>query len=393
MATLATGAITSANTGFFAQQYSSKLYVESVVDNPINKIFMEDGVINLENRLKQEAGGTVTLYNALRLDTFGLTGDIDVYSNAILAEKSNRTLNVLKNTLPLTWPLQGTQTQQFTSFEIGSANEQIMTDWASSLVTASMLNQIGGNTATSISQFACASTAFTGGDLIRITGNNSAIIPTYHFVGSSATAVTTDASVNSGNKLSITDFQRASETIMSQISGRPTWQMLTNGAYQAIAIISQTGLNQLINDPVTAAQGIQLSQLLNANIAGGNNMKLQNFIIPGLPFKFVVVPDSWLPRGVNLGTGAEVAATRRAIIVGRNALDMSFGKGFSPAGKSPIPGASVEMDTTYKKLNKQGYGAATLLWGCKKAQSTGSGDGNSTSYDLSTYVICHFSNI
>lgn len=394
MATLATGGITSSNTGFFSQKYSPKLVYEGLIKNPVMKLFEENGVINREDQLEKDSGGTVTMYNALRANGVGFTGDIDVYSSAQLLEKSNRTLNISKNSYPITWPMRGTQTQQYASFDIGSANEEILIDWTKSVVTASLLNQAGGNTATSISQFSVAdsSGAFTGTDLTTITGNNSAIVPTYHYWGSSpGTAKTTDASIGSSDLLTLRDFQFAAEIITSQQSGKPTWQIFQGKRYIAVAIISQTGLNQMINESVTAAQGMQLSQVINAQLAGGNEMDLQQFMLPGLPFLFAVVPDSWLPRGVTLSTGAETANSRRAIIVGRNAVDVAFGKGFAPAGGKVLPGMTVKMDPLYKPLNNQGYAVAELLWGCKKAQQTGPGSGNSTAYDVSTYVIAHYS--
>lgn len=392
MATLATGAITSSNTGYFAQKYSPKLYFESVVKNPINKILMENGCVNREDALSNDSGGTVYMYNALRLNGKGFTGDIDVYTNAQLLEKTTRSLNIFKNQLPISWPMRGTQTQQYASFDIGSANEEALNEWVSSLLAASYMNQLAGNTATSITQLSCSETAFTGSELTRITGNNSASVPTYHYWGSSpGTAKTTDASIGSGDVLTIKDFQFATEIITSQQPGKPTWQIFKNKPYIAIAFISMSGLNQLSNEAVTPGQGYQLSQIYNAMLAGGEKLDLQQFMLPGVPFLFAVVPDSFMPRGVTLSTGAETANSRRCVIVGRNAADVSFGRGFSPEGGKIIPGASVEVDMEFKKLNKQGYAVANLLWGCKKAASTGPGSGASTEYDLSTYVITHYS--
>ena len=390
MATQEIGVVTSSDA-VYAQRYSSKLIAEGIVNNPVNRILTENGCINLENSLQTEGGGTVTMQNQLRLSSKGLRGDVDVYSNAIMSAKAARTLSISKNTLSLQWPLQGTQTQQYVAFDIGSKNEMLLGDWAKSLVTASMLNQLGGNTATSITQYSVYNEgSFSGSDLITITGNNSTSVPTYHYWGSDQTqAYTNDASVTSSNVLSLKDFQLASEIITAQQQNKPTFQLLTGKPYVAVAFIGYTGFNQIKNEAVTAGQGFQLSQIYNANLAGGKTMDLQEWIFDN--FKFVVVPDSWLPRGVNSGTGAEVANTRRCIIVGRNALDMSLGKGFSTADGGMIPAAKVEFDTNYKKLNGQGFGAASLTWGCKKTQQTGMGDGNSTSYDTSAYVITHYS--
>jgi len=392
MATLATGAVTSSSTGYYASRFSTRLLFEGIISNPVMKLFMENEVINKEDQLSNDAGGTVWMTNALRLNSTGFSGDIDIYSNAMLLEKSSRSLNILKNSMPVSWPMRGTQTQQFTAFDIGSPVSQTLIDWASAVTTGSLINQVGRNTATTITQYSAADSGFTGDTLLNITGNNACTVPTYHYEANLGGVITTDANVNSGNTLSIKDFQLAAEIITSQQTGKPTWQFFKNKKYLAIALISQTGYNQLINEAVTAGQGMQLSQVINAQLAGGkDNIDLQQFMLPGLPFLFAVAPDSWLPRGVTLATGAETATTRRAIIVGRNAIDLAYGKGFTPAGGKTLPGVNIRMDTDYQKLNNQGYATADLLWGCKKTQQTGPGSGTSTAYDTASYVICHYS--
>jgi len=394
MATLVNGPVTSSDTGYYAIKYSKNLYLEGVVSNPINKILSENGVINREDSL-QTKGGTVYMYNALKLAGQGATGDYDHYTNAQARQVSNRSLNIALNSAPdITWHMEGTQTNQYITYDIGSTNEEALADWTRSLISSAMLNQLASNTATSITQYTLSPNAFTAADaLLRITGNNAASVPTYHYAGSAAgTAITTDASVNSGNPLSLKDFEFAVEVITSQQASAPTWQVLGNGNFAGIAIISQTGMNQLINENVTLGQGLQVAQIIYSNLNGGKTPGIMaEFMIPGIPLKFVVVPDSWLPRGVNLSTGAEVANTRRCVIVGKNALDVSFGAGYAPAGGKAIPGASIEFDTNFKPLNKMGYATAKMLWGCKKVQQTGVGAGNSTAYDLSTFVICHYS--
>lgn len=390
MATIDTGSVASTDTGYFALQFSKKLYYEGVAANPLMKVLMNNGCVNIENSLTNENGGTVYMQNALRANTPGVRGDVDMYSSAAVLEKANRSLNIALVSNPVTWPMKGTQTQQYVAFDLSSPVVDTVTDWVKGIISASLINQAAGNTATTITQYATNDSGFTGSDLTTITGMNACAVPTYHYAASSGGAITTDASINSSNTLTLKDLQNAATIITSQQQSKPTWQTLKNKSYLAVCFISYTGMYQLENDAVTAGQGMQLSQVINANLAGGKTMDLKQFELPGLPYLFVLVPDSWLPRGVTLSSGAETAATRRCVIVGRNCLDVAFGKGFSGAGKV-MPGINVEMDTSYKKLNKQGYAAAKLLWGAKKTQQTGIGSGNSTSYDVSSFVLTHYS--
>lgn len=390
MATESPGVIASGD-GSYRLGFSSKLYAERVVMNPIVKTLTENGCINIENDLSKSGGGTVTMYNQLRLGGKGSTGDVDVYSTAILSDKASRSFVIAKNSQSIQWPLKGTQSQQYSPYDIGEHNKVLLGDWAEAIVSSSLINQAAGNTATSITVLAADETAFTGSDLTRVTGNNAAAVPTYHYEASLGGVITTDSGINSGNPLTIADFQLAAEIVTSQQSGKPTWQTIKNKPYLGVALMSMTALNQLTRDPVTAGQGFQLSQIYNAMLAGGKTMDLQQFQLPGVPFLLVVCPDSAIPRGVTLSSGAETANTRRVVILGSNAIDMAFGAGFTPQGGNPIPGINVEFDLEYKKLNKQGFGTASVLWGCKKAQSTGPGTGSSTAYDVASYVIGHYS--
>ena len=393
MATLAHGAVTSSDQQFRVG-YSARLLREAIIENPLNRILVENGVINVENDLSVSKGGTVTMYNALKINGKGFTGDVDVYSNAQLLESSSRQMNIALNTAPvLTFPMQGTQSNQNAPFSIDEHKVAQLRDWAMALYSVGILNQAGGNTATSITQpvLDTASAFSASADLLRVTGNNAAIVPTRWYAGNGGGVITTDASVSSSNKLTIEDFQLAAEILSSQPSAGPAWQGV-GGSRLGIVVIGMAGFNQLLNEAKTTEQGFQLSQLYRAEMQAGKSVgaSIQTFEIPGVPFQFVIVPDTWLPRGVNTSNGAEVANTRRCIIMGRNALDLSFGKGFAPAGGKAIPGFNIEVDTDFKKLNNMGYAKASLLWGCKKTQSTGAGTGNSTAYDLSTYVITHY---
>lgn len=394
MATLAHGAVTSSDAQF-RQGFSARLFKETIVENPLNRILTESGCINVENDLTLNKGGRVTLYNAPKINGKGFTGDVDYYANAQQIESTSRTLDIaLVSANPLTFPLQGTQSFQNFAPKIDEHKVSQLKDWMMAMYCSSLLNQAGGNTATSITQTTLDSTAFTtSADRLRITGNNATIAPTrWYWASKYDAAVSTDASIQSTNVLTIDDFQFALETLAAQPSAGPAYQPVNNGL-MGIVVVGFTGYNQLLNQAKTNGQGLQLSNLIYSEMQGGKdgNSFMGTFTIPGLPFKFVVVPDQWLPRGVNASSGAEVANSRRAIIMGRNALDLAFGQGYAPAGGKVIPGFNVEVDTEHKKLNKMGYAKASLLWGCKKTQTTGSGNGNTTAYDLSTYVITHYS--
>lgn len=399
----------------FAERFASKVYVNGIVKNPILGMLTECGCINIENALDQQKGGKVTLYNRPRLDTPGVRGDKDFYSLAEFQDISGRTLNIEKNTAPTKWRRRGSQDYQYAPYNLDEGCVENISTWTKGLLSASIINQLAGNTATSISHpslYASGTFNDTDDTLLQITGNNAAIAPTYWYEANLGGAITTDAGVVSSNKLTIADFENAVSIIESQDATKPTWQTLSedaNEGYCAVALISRTGQYQLMSEAVTAGQGPQFTEYVKASMAGGKDMyNLNTFMLPGLPLKFCVVPDSWMPRGVTTSGNVATANTRRAVIVGSKALDMSFGQGmqmrfsntekgrgntggYGSGNRRAMPGISIEIDADYKPLNKETYANACMLYGAKKAQQNGLGSDSGNSFDLATFVITHYS--
>jgi len=143
------GAVTSSDAQY-RQGYSSKLYYDGIVANPLNKFLTENGVINREDDLSKNQGGTVTLYNRLRLDGKLQRGDVDFYSLAEQLETSSRTINIEKISKPITWHMKGSQTDQFTAYSVDEGTQEAVTDYITSAYNASLINQLAANNASSI---------------------------------------------------------------------------------------------------------------------------------------------------------------------------------------------------------------------------------------------------
>jgi hypothetical protein len=392
MATTNIGGLTNSDSTFNLTKPSAVLYKE-FRDSPLLGLLRDDGVINREDSLQKTGSDTVRMFNMLRNDSGGYGGDADRYSNAKGSDYGNRdlTINLLGDSKK--FRNKGTLTQQIASFDLQDGVGASLRSWLVWMMTYSVINQLGGNTATSISAPYSASTSFSGSSgeyqLTKVTGWNTAIAPTstYKAIGSlGASGHTTDASVDSANPLSMKDFQRAQEIITTSTAGLPLWNLMEGKEYYAIALVSATGMNQLKNEAVTQGQGMQLMQINYAKLAGGKPISMMDFVLDGI--RFIQVPDHLMPRGVNT---TSVANTRRAIIVGRGALDMALGAGYQMDGGDIIPGFAVSVDSDYKKLNKETYISAECLYGCKKTQIFGQGANASTAYDLATYVITHYS--
>lgn len=405
MATKVDSGITSSDAQY-AQRYSADIYNESVVKNSVMKYCMEYGVINKEDALTKEDGGTVTLYNRPRVNSQGLNGDVDFYSNAELQETNSRTINISKVTYAFRFKGRGTQDEQYSPYNLSDGTAQNASDWMGGIVSASLINQLAGNNATSINQPSLDDSAFTGATLLNVTGNNAASAPSYWYEANDGGAITTAAGIDSVNTFSIKDLEVAERVITGQQAGVPTFQTFVNKDCMALVFISKTHKHQLLREASTLGQAPQLQEYMKAALAGGKKVgAMEEFEIPGYSFKLVCVPDSWMPRAVTTSGTAETANTRRAFIVGRNAIDVCFGRGFTmptvaggtgtqgggKANSRAVSGVNINLDPNYKRLNNEVFGTVSLLWGAKKVRVTGSGSNSGNSYDLASYVIDSYS--
>ena len=377
---------------------SRKMQIEVLHNDKYLNMLKQFGIINVEEKLSAAAGSKVTMYNSPRVDGLGVVGDQDMYQNATPLSSGDRTLQIRKHSMPLKYALDGSERQQISEFRLKDRAPKLITQWGSTMMLYQLLNQLGGNTATTmyapgVTEFA----ATTAADRLILTGHNVAIAPSteYHAWGSSAAgSISADEDVDADNVLTLADFMEAREKIVATLVGIPTWNRITQNVegvnVDAIALVSTTGMNQLKNDPVTQGQGLNFAQFFYAEVAGGKKVPMPSntYIYEGIAF--VEVPDNLMPRGVHSGTAAAVANSRRAIIVGSNAVDYAFGKGYSFKGTT-IAGFAIETDDQRDKLNKQGYLNASINAGCEKCVIFGTGDNTATAYDNATYIITHYS--
>jgi len=379
----------SAGDSTFDHAIASGRLLQELRKDGLYSTLKEYNCINVVNDLDNSSGTSVDLYGLIRHDSKGQTGDIDAYAGASQSQYTKRTISLGLLSETLRFNKDKTLSQQITSFNQGEGQMENLKDWMLSIFRATIINQAAGNTATSITAPSCASTAFTGGDLTKIVGYNSAIAPstTRRAFGSNA-AISADESITSSHPLTIADFRRIYANMSATVAGIQRWNLIRNKDARAVAVIGITGANQLLTEADSA--GLTVTRQAMATLSGGKEFLLDDFKLIGLPFRFLVVDDDDLPRGVNSSTSAEVANTRRAVVLGANALDLVFGKGYQPSTGGAFPGFNIDSDMDYKKLNNQVYLKASAMFGIKKTQLSGFGANSATSYDFATYIISHY---
>lgn len=355
------------------------------------------GIINYHEDLTKGAGSTLEVYNTPRLSSMGFTGDESAYDNAQSPNSGSRQVAINKHAASLRYPLKGTLRQQISEFNLKERARPIATKWGREFMLYQVLFQASSNTATTKYAPGVYDDAITSAAEKKIiTGHNDAIAPssTYKAIGSGGVGgtITADENVTSTNcPLTFRDFMEAREVICTTTASIPRWNLLdgqqVGGRHiKGLVVLGVTGMNQLKNDPVTQGQGYSMAQFVYASIAGGKAPPLVSDIWVAEELGFLEVPDDFLSRGINSSTGAPVANTRRAVILGADAIDFALGQGFGN-----VPGFSVRVDEEYKKLDDQGYLKVETMTGAKKAQITGTGANASTAYDLAVYTITHSS--
>lgn len=382
---------------------SLRLYDETIGANKILNMLFKFGIVNREDKLTSASGSKVTMYNIPRLSAKPIVGDDDYYSRAVPMQSGDRVLQIRKNVRSVTYALDGSERQQVSEFNLKKATPKTLTEWSNCLLLYWFMNHLTSNTATTMyapgvyDDGAITSTA----DRTAFCGNNAAIAPssTYKAYGSGgANSVTADESITSVNPLVLQDFLDMREVINATNLGVPMFNKITAPIeglqVDTVALVSTTGMTQLRQDAVTIGQGLTIPQLMYATIAGGEKVPLpgNTYVVPGTGIAFLELPDNYFARGINSSTAAPVAATRRAVMVGANAIDFALGKGFS-AGGNTIPGFSMETDENYKPANKQGYLFASINGGVQKVQVYGTGANTATAYDNAIATITHYSKI
>lgn len=356
------------------------------------------GVLNYHADLTRASGTALTIYNSPRMNAKGLTGDFDRYSQAIRLDSGSRSLNIRLFGQSVVYSLKGSEKQQIAEFDLKARVPRLMAQWMKEVLLTQIILHACGHTGTSVDAPTVSDTPFTTAeDLLRIRGNNATTAPTsiYKAIGNEGAGnVTTDQGVTSANTLRLVDFMNARETINSVTGGVPIWQRLDTSVggklIDAIVLVGTSGMNQLKNDAVASGQGINFAQLQYASLAGGHDFGVGDGLYYMENMLFCEMPDYLMARGIHSGTSAEVANTRRAVMLGLDAIDMGAGKGYSYKGDDIVAGFSMKLDENYKSMNDEGYASIEFNGGVKKNQKTGTGANASTLYDNSCFVITHY---
>jgi hypothetical protein len=361
----------SSSNNLTTKLWSAKLRQDTIMGSPILADAISDGIIMKTDDLKKGAGDRVTMPFSKRLTGTGVLGDAPKRPSQTQIQYTKHDLYVDKLSHTTWAKTDGTISQQRTAFDLEEATYPSLSDWFTQRMIFGFFNQIGGNSATSIS---FDGDTYTGDNLKIVTGLNTATAPTtyrsFYATGSS------DANVagSSSATLTLQAIDALEEEAYTQRSGVNNVIPIIGRPYKFKFYVPRTGYKQLLQQ-AQASGNITLSQITLSKEAGGTDAAAQldgSFLYSDT--MIVSVPNHYIPAGVT--SNASQANTKRAIFVGAEAACLAFGKGFG----GQVPGFNILTDED--KIEETNTTAVTGIFGLIRTDVDG--------YALSSMTYSHY---
>jgi hypothetical protein len=391
-ANLTGGLITSSDTIYNIPQTSSRVTTDVLTYKYLD-ILRKYGVLNDESvqAAKKGSGSKVRMPNVNRLGGVGADTNLSLYAQATTMEQGSRDLELQEFAYPLKYLRKIAIEWQRDSLGVlqsmGKYEEEALRVYMQNFMTIGVINQLCGNTATSISAPKISAT-FTGDSLLRGTGMTAGIAPSTNYVayGSGASLANPAAITATNAPLVMQDLERAFIFARRAFSNVTQFKTIEKMGCNLLAMISDTGMQQLRNQARAVGADFTLSQMRYSLLEGGKSVNgfEDVTVISDIGLHIVTVPDDLMSRAVNSGT--ENALSRCALLLGANAIDFAIGAAIPG---SDLPAFDISIDDKTNSLDKWITGAAKAIWAAQKVQLRGSGANSGTNYDLSTYVIRH----
>jgi len=390
MTVAAIGSLASSQTGFVLPQASSDLSTDMTHANEILVAMKNEGIVNIERKLEtvSGAGVEVNIRNLYRPGGLPNLGDGDPYENADVPKYGNRSLNINKFWKSFEFDRPTSFSQQMTSIDLQKFHPENYKNYFADLFLKGLMTQGGSATNLSLSSPDLDLSGITGTDRTKLTMGNAAIAPSgeYHQVAGELVASKTPQTLTSSDTLTVGMLMKAATEIGKTRANLTRWNIKSVNELGCV-FIAQSDLFNLMNQSVSIGNNYVFGDVYQRQIQAKDAKEIggiiHSFTMPGIPFKFWVLPDSYFEAAVSTADSSSVANTRRLFILGRNALDVAFGR--INAGKDVSSPFVVKVDNNWKPLGVKSFGLAQGAFGGKKAQIPNKSTGTAT--DWATYTI------
>lgn len=358
-----------ANSAFAVKMWSDRLLREFVTDTELLGKLMGYGIVKRFDDLTNNHGGSIRTSYLQSLENQGLIGNEAATGNEEALTYFYQDINIdeLRNVVKI--PADFTIDAQRVLFDLPEDTYYTLANWHKERSVVAMLNQLAGNTANIITY---RGTAYAGNARLKITGLNQAIAPsvtsqadrhifannlsTDQAVAGDTTATMTLAYINEAETRARTQFPYI----------RPIDE---NAQIQFVCIVHTEQYNQLINDTKAA------NQLRDINLARWTGKADAGEVPLAVVYSNTLILNSdKIPQGVNSSTGDTVANCRRAVFLGRDAIGLAFGVGYTDGSKNgSTSGFIIKYDQT--DVGQWYRIALNGLYGMQKVQYDGNDNG------------------
>lgn len=325
------------NSASTVKLWSQRTLYDFVTDTEMLGQMMKAGTLRRVDDTSKTAGDRVTVSFLNRLTDQGLLGMQSATGLESALTYFTDNINIDQLRIVVENPAPYTIDAQRVLYNIPEDTYRVESEWMKIRGLLGAFNQLGGNTATTITY---DGVAYSGNDRLKITGLNAAVAPS---TGGATRVIrpngsTTDQAVAADTTATakLTDILTC-ETIAQ--TSRPYIRPLSETSEIKYHYYCHTQCYMdLLTDASASLQYRDIQQALITSGRGEGEMQ-RSFVFS----QTRVFNSDKIPQGVDSGTSAAVANTRRNLFVGRDAGGICFGKGFTD-GRENVAGFLVKTD-------------------------------------------------
>jgi hypothetical protein len=378
---MAETSMTTANA-LRVQLWESKTYYQALRTTCVGRMVKRGSVYfpeKFKNTNEQNKGDKITFPYVGKLTNVPRGEGQVAYGFEEALDTQSHSMEMNESRVPVLNPNTGTIEQQRTHIDFDEATNSVLSDRIGELLDASAFQQLAGASPETLS--VDGTTYNNAADKLHVTGHNAVVAPTTNRIiraGSRAN----DQTLTSADKMSLPLVDYAIE--LAQRTTQPI-KMLTGNTFDLyLAPEQQTDLKH------DASSAIQWFNIQLAKIQAGADNKIEDSIendiyVMGMYNQTNIIVAPRVAGGVSSADNSAVANTRRAVMVGRDAL--AFGSpygGGKPTdnGRPPVMYTEELIDYGHKKGR-----CANLLYGAKKMSPSNKEDIGVIV--ISTYAAAH----
>jgi len=366
----------STNSASTVKLWSQRTLYDFVTDTEMLGQMMKAGTLRRVDDTSKTAGDRVTVSYLQRLTDQGLLGmqSATGLESALTYFTDNVSIDQLR--IVVENPAPYTIDAQRVLYNIPEDTYRVESEWMKIRGLLGAFNQIAGNTATTITY---DGVAYSGNDRLKITGLNAAVAP------STTSGVTR---IIRPNGLTTDQAVAADTTATAKLTDILTCETIAQTSRPYIRPLSETSeikyhyyvhtqcYMDLMTDASASLQYRDIQQALITSGRGEGEMQ-RSFVFS----QTRVFNSDKIPNGVDSGTSAAVANSRRNIFTGRDAGGICFGKGFTD-GRENVAGFLVKTD--FQDVGNLQRIALIGIFGIKKVVFNSNDNGSIVSVNYSS---------